>query len=35
MPIACSRPPKAERPDTVLYEIYMLRFVAKRLVRER
>jgi hypothetical protein len=35
MPIACSRPPKLNDADTVLYEIYMLRFDAKRLVRER
>lgn len=35
MPIACSRPPKLNDADTVLYEIYMLRFAAKRLVRER
>src|ERR1700691_322997 len=35
MPIAYSRPPKLNDADTVLYEIYMLRFAAKRLVRER
>jgi len=35
MPIACARPPKLNDADTVLYEIYMLRFAAKRLVRER
>jgi hypothetical protein len=35
MPIACSRPPKLNDADTVFYEIYMLRFAAKRLVRER
>lgn len=34
MPIACSRPPKLNDADTVLYEIYMFRFAAKRLVRE-
>lgn len=35
MPIVCSRPPKLNDADTVLYEIYMLRFAAKRLQRER
>lgn len=35
MPIICSRPPKLNDADTVLYEIYMLRFAAKRLLREQ
>ena len=35
MPTACSRPPKLNHADTVLYEIDMLRFAAKRLARER
>jgi hypothetical protein len=30
-PIYCSRPDKLEHPDTVLYEIYMLRFAAEQL----
>jgi hypothetical protein len=30
-PLYCSRPDKLEHPDTVLYEIYMLRFAAAQL----
>jgi hypothetical protein len=35
MPFICSRPPKLNDADTVLYEIYMLRFAAKRLLRKQ
>jgi hypothetical protein len=34
-PIYCSRPNKLEHPDTVLYEIYMLRFAAGQLDAEK
>src|SRR5215469_6725478 len=35
MPIIRSRPEKLNHADTILYEIYMLRFAADRLKRER
>jgi hypothetical protein len=35
MSIICSRPPKLNDADTVLYEAYMFRFAARRLAREK
>src|SRR5271165_944931 len=35
MPTFRSRPAKLNHADTILYEIYMLRFTARRLVREK
>ena len=34
MPVIRSRPAKLNHADTILYEIYMLRFSAGRLIRE-
>lgn len=35
MPVIRSRPKKLNHADTILYEIYMLRFAADRLKREQ